>query len=342
METIMKHKYLFSVLLLPAFLLMSTTAKSTELLLNSFLAPQHPVTQIVIKPWAKRVSEVTQGRVKVDVAPASIAAPQQQLAGVIKGVFDISYQFHGLLTEQAKLNQITHLPFINTTSKGSSVALWHTYQKYFVKANELSDVHVLALFVLPPGVMFGMSKPIASIEDLKGQKVYSISGVPAKMLEATGAGVVVAPAARSYEIISGKTVDAFAGYSVSDSDGLKTLPYATDITDLPGSLTAPSFVLFINKKRWAALSPEDREAITAISGEAFAQNMKIYDELEATTRAKAAASGVKFHMATPAFTKELQTIAAPIVASWLADADKLGVDGKAAMDFYRAESEANK
>lgn len=65
-------------------------AQNSSLLLNSFLAPQHPVTSMVIKPWAEKIGQVTEGRVKVDVAPSSLAAPHQQMASVNKGVFDIA------------------------------------------------------------------------------------------------------------------------------------------------------------------------------------------------------------------------------------------------------------
>jgi TRAP-type C4-dicarboxylate transport system substrate-binding protein len=317
-------------------------AQANSLLLNSFLAPQHPVTSMVIKPWAARISEVTEGRLKVDVAPSSLAAPHQQMASVNKGVFDIAYQFHGLMTEQVKLNQVAHLPFVNTTARGSSVALWRTYQKHFAKAKELDDVHVLAMFVLPPGVFYGMKGPVDGIDKLKGRKVYALPGVPATMLEAAGAGVVAAPAARSHEIISGKTVDAFVGYSVSDANGLKTLSYATDVTDIAGNITAPSFVLFINKKRWAGLSDKDRKAIETISGEAFAQNMKLYDDLESKARADAAAGGIKFQKASDAFNKDMQTLGAPLIQAWLNDAQKLGINGREALDFYRAEAVANR
>ncbi|WP_439114194.1 TRAP transporter substrate-binding protein [Hydrogenophaga sp.] len=317
-------------------------AQSSNLLLNSFLAPQHPVTNMVIKPWAEKIGQVTEGRVKVDVAPSSLAAPNQQMASVNKGVFDIAYQFHGLMAEQVKLNQIAHLPFVNSTAKGSSVALWRTYQKHFVKANELGSVHVLAMFVLPPGVMYGMKGSIDGVDKLKGRKIYALPGVPAELLEAAGAGVVAAPAARSHEIVSGKTVDAFVGYSVSDANGLKTLSYATDVTDLPGNLTAPSFVLFINKKRWDALSEKDRKAIESISGEAFAQNMKMYDDLEAKIRADAAAKGIKFHMASESFQKDLRALAAPITEEWLKDAQKAGVNGPQALDFYRTQAVSNR
>jgi TRAP-type C4-dicarboxylate transport system substrate-binding protein len=166
--------------------------------------------------------------------------------------------------------------------------------------------------------------------------------VPATLLEAAGAGVVAAPAARSHEIISGKTVDAFVGYSISDANGLKTLSYATDVTDISGNVTAPSFVLFINKKRWESLPEKDRKAIESISGEAFAQNMKMYDDLEAKVRAEAAGKGLKFHKASDAFLKDLQTLAAPITQAWLKDAEKLSVNGKEALEFYKAQAIANR
>lgn len=335
------RRQLFKLALLSA-LPLGVCAQNNTLLVNSFLAPQHPVTKMVIKPWTDRITEVTEGRVKAELAPSSLAAPNQQITSINKGVFDVAYQFHGLVAEQVKLNQIAHLPFLNTSARGSSVALWRTYQKHFAKANELGDVQVLAMFVLPPGVIYGMKGPVDGLDKLKGRKVYALPGVPATLLERAGAGVVAAPAARSYEIISGKTVDAFVGYSTSDAEGLKTLSYATDVTDLPGNLTAPSFVLAINKKRWNALSEKDRKAIESISGEAFAQNMKQYDDLEAKVRADAAAKGVKFHKASDAFTKDLQALAEPITQAWLKDAEKLGVNGQEAINFYRSQATANR
>jgi TRAP-type C4-dicarboxylate transport system substrate-binding protein len=317
-------------------------AQNHTLLLNSFLSPQHPVTRDVIKPWAERVAEVTEGRVKVDVAPASLAAPNQQLASVTRGVFDIAYQFHGLMAEQVKLNQIAHLSFVNTGSRGSSVALWRTYEKYFANVNELKDVQVLAMFVLPPGVIFGMGGPIDGVDKIRGRRIYALPGVPSVLFEAAGAGVVSAPAARSHEIISGRTVDAFAGYSLSDAQGLRTLSFATDVTDFPGNITAPSFVLFINQRKWNALSAKDREAIQSISGEAFAQSMRLYDELETKVRAEAAGRGVRFHNASPAFLKDLEAMAAPITQAWIRDAERLGVNGKEAIEFYRAQAIANR
>lgn len=317
-------------------------AETTKLLANSFLSPQHPVTKMVFKPWVEKIAEVTEGRVVVDLAPASLAAPHQQINGAKNGVFDVSYQFHGLMAKQVKLNQVAHLPFVNTTSRGSSVALWRTYEKYFAQAGELKDVKVLGMFALPAGVMFGMGSPIASVADLEGKKVYGLPGVPAKVLEAAGAGVVAAPAARSYEIISGKTVDSFVGYSVSDAAGLKTLPYATDVTDVPGALSLPSFVLFMNSDRWNKLSDVDKAAIESISGEAFAQSMSMYDDLENKVRAGSKEKGLNFHVASRAFMADLEKLAAPLHEAWKVDAAAAGLNGDEVISFYKETAEANK
>jgi TRAP-type C4-dicarboxylate transport system substrate-binding protein len=313
----------------------------TTLLFNSFLAPQHSINTRVLKPWADDVAAATQGRVKVQIAPASLAAPPQQMDGVTKGVFDGAYMFHGFLQERVKLSQLAHLPFMNTTSKGGSIALWRTYEKHFSKADEYKDVQVLSLFVFPPGPIYTMKGPINSGADMKGMRMYGLPGPAARILEAAGAGVVSVAAARSHEVISGGTVDAFAGYSVQDATSFNTVQYAKTVIDVPGHLTAPSFVLFVNKRKWNSISEADRAAIMKLSGEAFAARSAVYDEIETRTRAEAAAKGVKFVTADAKLVDDLRRLAAPQEQAWLETARQLGVDGKAALDTYRSEAQRN-
>lgn len=313
----------------------------TKLLFNSFLAPQHPINTRVLKPWADDIAKATDGRVTIQIAPASLAAPQQQMDGVVKGIMDGAYIFNGFLQGKVVLPSVAHLPFVNTTAKGSSIALWRTYEKHFAKANEYKDVELLSLFVFNGGPFYGMKQPIQSIADLKGVRFYGLPGPAAQILEGAGAGVVAAPAARSHEVISGGTVDAFAGYPVQDALSFHTLQYAKYITDVPGYLTAPSFSLFVNKKAWAKISPTDQAAIKRLSGEAFAARSAVYDEIEGKARKDAAASGVQFIEAPAAFVDALKPLGALQQQAWVAEADKLGVDAKAALRTYQSEAAAN-
>lgn len=312
----------------------------TTLLFNSFLAPQHPINTRVLKPWAEDVAKATGGRVKIEIAPASLAAPPAQMDAVVKGIVDGAYIFNGFLQGKVVLPQVAHLPFVNASAKASSVALWRTYEAHFAKAGEYKDVELLSLFVFPGGPFYGMKGPVTSVADLKGVKFYALPGTAAQVLEAAGAGVVAVPAARSHEVISGGTVDAFAGYPVQDAISFHTLQYAKAITDVPGHLTAPSFSLFVNKKRWASIAPADREAIQRLSGEAFAARSAVYDEIEAKARETAAAQGIRFVQADAAFVDALRGYGAKLQQDWLAAAAKLGVDGPAALKTYRDEAGA--
>lgn len=320
----------------------AAAAEGTTILLNSFIQPQHAFNTRVLKPWADDVTKATEGRVKFDIPPASLAAPPQQMEAVQKGIVDAAYAFHGFLGERIKLTQIAHLPFINGSAKGSSVALWRTYEKYFAKANEYKDVQLLGLFMFPGGTTFGMKGPIKQVSDLKGTKMYALAGVPAEIMEAAGAGVVAAPAVRSYEMISSGTVDAFAGYAVMDAATFKTLQYAKSVTDVPGSLTAPAFALFVNKKKWASIASKDRDTIVKLSGEALAQRLAVLDEIESKARADAKAGGIDFITADASFVAALKKFAQPLETAWLADAEKLGVDGKAALAYFKQQAEATK
>lgn len=331
-------------LLLAAGLPLSTAVAApaeTKILFNSFIQPQHPVNTRVFKPWAEDIAKATQGRVQIEMPPSSLAAPPQQLDGVTKGIFDMAYQFHGFLAPRVKLTQLAMLPGVNHSARGSSIALWRTYEKYFKSADEFRNVHLLGLFVFQPATIFSMKGPVGSAADLKGVKVFAVPGAPASLMEAAGAGVVAAAAVRSHEIISGGTVDAFAGYTVNDANAFKTLQYAKHVVDLPGGVTATAFALFINRKKWDSIAPEDREAISRLSGEALAARLGELDALEAKVRAEAAASGIRIQPASETFAQEMRRLAAPLEQAWLADAKGVGVDGEAALAFYRQQAAEN-
>jgi TRAP-type C4-dicarboxylate transport system substrate-binding protein len=332
------RRHALAAALLAAALPMGAAAQTT-VLFNFFIQPSHPVNTRILKPWTEEITKATEGRVKFDIPPSSLAAPPQQLDGVVKGVFDMAYQFHGLMP-QAKLSQLPQLPGVNTTARGSSIALWRTYEKYFKQANEYKDVQLIAMWVGLPGPIFSMKGPLDNIGQFKGMKIYGLPGPAAKVLEGAGAGVVAAPAVRSHEIISGGTVDAFAGYSAMDASAFKTLQYAKHIVDIPGGLTSPSFAIFMNRKKWESISAQDRDTILKLGGEAFAARTAVYDEIESKVRAEAAAT-TSIKDASPALTAEVMKLAKPIEETWIADAKSMGVDGAAALAFYRQEAQKN-
>ncbi|WP_432695009.1 TRAP transporter substrate-binding protein DctP [Marinobacterium sp. YM272] len=311
----------------------------TKILFNSFIPSGHLWNQSVLHPWLDEITEATDGRVTFDVPPTSLAPPQAQYDSVVKGIFDAAYVANVFVENRIKLPSIGLLPFTQVSVEANSQALWNTYDKYFAQADEFKDVHLLGFFVGMGGEILSAGDPILSSADLEGTKAYSLPGVTAKMLEDAGATVVSAPAVRSYELISSGTVDVFASLNAFDFEMFKAAQYAKHVTKIPGGTQAPVFSIFINKRVWNKISPEDQEIITKLAREPLAKLMGAYDVGMRESRVRLAAEGVEFHDAPEALVEDLKRSAQPTIDAWLATAAELGVDGQAALDYYVAEAQ---
>lgn len=312
---------------------------TTTLVVNAFLPPQHIFNVAVMKPWADDVERATQGRVKVVFPPTSIGSPQQQWDVVRKGIVDGAYIFNGLIQNKASLVQLAHLPLGSSTAEGMSVALWRTYAKYFEQAGEYGDVHLLALVVFPAGHIYSLRRPVTSAQSIRGVKFWALPGVASTLMDRGGAGVVATPAAKMSELVAGGTVDGFVGIPDMDASRFNVVRYARYETTVPGGITAPSFSLFVNRHVWESISQADREAITALSGEAFAHRMTALDAANAHARAEAVAQGLKLVEPPETFVDALRRLAQPMDQQWLATAARLHVDGPAALAYYRAQAQ---
>ncbi|MBS0316986.1 MAG: TRAP transporter substrate-binding protein DctP [Proteobacteria bacterium] len=310
----------------------------TTLVINAFLPAQDPMNTKVLKPWAEAVEKATAGRVRVQIPPTSVAAPDQLWNSVRNGVVDGAYFFNGTVPNQLKLMQMPQLPFLGTSARANSVAFWRTYEKYFKPASEYKDVHLLALMVIPTGHIYSLKGPIESGNDIRGVKIWALPGVPAKLMAMAGAGVVSTPAAKMSEIVAGGMVDGFVGIPDMHAEAFKVIRYAKSATIVPGGISTPSFSLILNRQKWESLSPQDRDIITKLSGEAFADRMAAFDEVEAAAHAQAAKEGLKYLPAPPQLVAELKKGADKMTAEWLAMAKARGIDGQAAFAYYREQS----
>lgn len=311
---------------------------TTTLVVNAFLPPQHIFNTAIMKPWAADVERVTQGRVKVVFPPTSIGSPQQQWDVVRKRIVDGAYIFNGLIQNKSSLVQLAHLPLGSSTAEGMSVALWQTYKQYFEQAGEYHDVHLLALVVFPAGEIYSLKQPVTSLQSIRGVKFWALPGVASTLMDRGGAGVVATPAAKMSELVAGGTVDGFVGIPDMDAARFNVMRYARYETTVPGGITAPSFSLFVNRQVWESISQADREAITALSGEAFARRMSALDVANTHARTEAVAQGLKLVAPTATFVNALRGLAQPMDQQWLANAARLHVDGPAALAYYRAQA----
>jgi TRAP-type C4-dicarboxylate transport system substrate-binding protein len=264
-----------------------------KIVFNSFAPPTFVFNQGMIDAWAKKVAQVTEGRVIVETPATSLAPPQQQWEMVIQGVANGAYIFNAFALKRLLLPQLAHLPFATPTSEAQARALWRTQKKFFEPANEYEGVQLIGYFGSPaPYLGAGHNqKPFLAIDDLKGVKTWSPPGDNARALEKIGAVIVSGPAVRSYEIISKGIVQEWGDHNFDGSYAFNVTQFGDAVTVIPRGIGSASFSIFSNKDKWASIPKKDQDLIMSVSGEELAKLNRIYDEREAKSRDRMKAEG---------------------------------------------------
>lgn len=319
-------------------LVFSTVAVAqTTVLFNSFPPPTHMMNQRVFPVWIKQVEAATQGRVKIEVSPSSLAPPPGQLDLVLKGGADLAWQFSGVVANRLAMNQMTQIPSPTGSAAVMSRAIWRTHEKFFVPANEYKGLKLIALFSFPAAHFYTLKDPLTSIDQVKQMKVLTVPGIDAKAWGALTTGVVTSPVVRYFELVSKGTVDAYTSMPIADMLSLNLWKSTKYIVDLKDAKNSGTFALIMNEKKWESIAKADQAAIEKVSGEAFAALMKGVDEVTQEVIAKVTADGVQRVTAADAVIAGVKQAYASAESDWIAEAGKRGVNGRAALDFYRAQ-----
>ncbi|MDP7100491.1 MAG: TRAP transporter substrate-binding protein DctP, partial [Rhodospirillales bacterium] len=264
----------------------------------------------------------------------SLAPPPRQWSMVTSGVADLSMLANFFEGRRLTLTELAALPFGTSTAQKTSVALWKTYKKYFESANEFKGVKLLGLFVHGGGDLNIVRKPITQASDLKNLKIRVARGISSKGMKAVGAVLVPTPGAKVFQVVSKGIVDG-AILPMSDIHKMKMIPYIKYIYTIPGKFYNTAFSIILNQKKWDGLSKDIQAAITSKTGINLANHAKAWDDGLTAALPAFKKAGIKVEQASPKMISELKSKFASFDADWIASAAKKGVDGKAALAFYR-------
>ncbi|MBA1147744.1 TRAP transporter substrate-binding protein DctP [Ectothiorhodospiraceae bacterium WFHF3C12] len=317
----------------------SAAQAEVTILFNSY-EPPHGGMPKSLQPWMDEVEEVTDGRVKFRVPPSTLGPPPQQLQLVTGGVADGAYVLNTWMRNHWKLPQLAELPLLGGSAEASAVALWRTYQKYFKQAEEYKDVVLLGYCAAVPTTVFNLEEePVTSVSQLEGQRVFSPDSL-AEPLGELGAAAVTGPVVKAHNQLSKGVVDLAAGFSFFIADAYNAMPYLNAATEIPGGLWTPTFSVFLSKSAWNRIPPKDQELIRSVSGERLARHCGYWDEQEAKSREKFVGDGRAVEAASPQMMESIREVAAPMRQAWLEAAESRGVDGEAALTYFREQLEA--
>ncbi|MEW5423456.1 TRAP transporter substrate-binding protein [Amorphus sp. 3PC139-8] len=319
--------------------LFATNVSAMELRYNRWLPPTHHLDNRVLKPYFDKIAEVTDGRVTVTFTSSSLGGLERQHELAVMGIADVALVSESVTPGQFPLAEIVEMPGIGEDNEAVSVAYWRTYERFFEEKNPYPDVHLLTLATLPPYHIYNAERPVESIEDMEGLKIRAAGVLASEKVRALGGTVVPAQVTQFLELISKGVIDGcyFTDDGVYVFGFLDTLKYKTQFK---GGLGGLSISLVMNKAKWDQISPEDQAAITTISGEELARKIGVsYNQSIAEAQAAISKAGIETTVADDAFMAEVRERLAPLEDEWIAKANKLGVDGAAALNMLRTEAQ---
>lgn len=331
------NKLLFGAATALGVLSAQATLADTRLVVNCFWPPQHMVCTKILPTWLDEVERVTEGRVKGNIPPRSVAPPPEQLGSVEKGIVDAAIQFNGLIGNRVSGPLVAMQPFVGSEdATAMTQALWETREQFF--PDEFDSVELMSMWVVVPGQLFSMTDtPVSTVEDMNNLKIWTLPGPLTAMASSLGAGAVATPAVQSNEVISRGVVDAHMGLGGDAVAAFQVLPYTRSMTQFEGAVYTTSFSFVMNKDKWADISPEDQTAIREVSGATIGMfAAQQWEDKSSAVYAQFPDLGIDVVPADPALEAALADAAAPITAKWIEAANGKGIDGQAALDFYKA------
>ena len=305
---------------------------------SNWLPPAHYIVTEMLQPWAEKVNEVTEGRVQVEFINP-LGKPQAHLDLVRNGVADMGMSVHSYTASRFPLIEFAELPFTVEDGGINSVAYWRTYDKFMKEANEHRGVKLLGLWTSPATVIFTNKDEITNLDQLEGMKLRSPSPLFDSIGDAMEIVTVNAPASESYEMLSRGVIDGLF-FQYDQLENFKLDKLLKSAVAAPGGLGKSSQYLFMNERKWNAISEADRAAIEKISGEFIAQDFgSKWNDAEIKSIQTLTDSGLKTYRVEGAELDELTNNLAFIEEEWIKTAAKKNVDGKAALEYYRAQIE---
>ncbi|SES33911.1 TRAP-type C4-dicarboxylate transport system, substrate-binding protein [Tranquillimonas rosea] len=244
------------------------------------------------KGWTETVSEMTDGRVEVELLPVGSIVdysetPEAIQAGILDGhITDTSYfagkdPAYGLIANPVGAWSSPE-QMIDFVENGGGAELM----------NELNNSYGLEFIgVSTPGLEAFVSKvPLDGVDDLQGIKVRTPEGMIANVFDAAGAAPVNLPASEVYTSLDKGVIDAadYSVFSVNQEVGLNEIaPHPV----YPGFHSLPLVEVSMNKEKWDAL-PDDLKAAMKESVKEFQQTqVNTLQERNEEAAAEAAEAG---------------------------------------------------
>ncbi len=309
----------------------SASAKTIDLKFATGFSPKHTMQTKVFEPWAKKINEMSNGKVKVTFFPGGALGKTPDHYNLAeKGIADISYTLHDYTPGRFPMTTVFELPFIIKSATNTSKAMWRVYEEFPEFSKEYDRVKVLALFCHPAGNFNTVHKPIRTLEDFKGMKFRTASPHVTEALKIFGAVPVNMPITETYTalergVVEGTVLPWEGNFVFKLSELLK---YSTE-TDF----YTMTMMVVMNKRKWNSLPDDVKKIIDETTGMAMSEEAgKVYDQTDDPMKKLCMKNGMQDFEFPSAEKEKLEMLTMPLREEWVKNMEAKGLPGKAVLD----------
>lgn len=317
---------------LPAYMRKAwAQSPQVDLKLHHFLGPQAPAHAKMLQPWADRIQEQSEGRIRIELYPAMSlgGAPPQLFRQVAEGVVDIVWTVNGYTPGLFPRAEIFELPTIFTNDlAATNLAMRDIFADHL--AADFADVHVLFLHVHAGQAIQMAQKLVRSPADSQDLKLRVPGPTGNAVVEAMGATPVTMPVPDLPQALGTSAVDgALIPWEIIPPLQLfESTQYQIEGPDR-NRFGTTTFQVSMNKARWDGIDPELQQIFTDNSGEDWLREVaEIWRAADDVGIQMAVDNGNEHVVLTEDEMAAFNQVLAPVVDDWAAaqsgfDADAL-------------------
>jgi TRAP-type C4-dicarboxylate transport system substrate-binding protein len=304
-------------------------AETVQLTYSNFFPPTHIQSQLA-EAWCREVEARTDGQVQVQYFPGqTLTKANQAYDGVVTGLSDIGFSVLAYTRGRFPVMAAVDLPLGYTSGRVATDVINRVYEKF--KPKELSDTEVMYLHAHGPGLMHTKSKPVRTLEDVKGLK-FRAHGTSAKVAEALGGTPVPQPMPETYQMLQKGVVDG-ALYPWESNKGWRLAEVTQYCTADFAAAYTTSFFVVMNKAKWNSLSPDVQKTIREINAEWAVKHGEAWDSSDMEGIVYFLKQGNSIIGLDAKEAARWQKAVQPIIDEYVQEMNEKGFDGRQIVDY---------
>ncbi|NOX34686.1 MAG: TRAP transporter substrate-binding protein [Deltaproteobacteria bacterium] len=313
-------------------------AKPIKLTYSNFFPPTHIQSKLA-QAWCDEIKKRTKGKVVVEYYPGQTLTKSSQVYdGVVSGLSDVGMALFAYTRGRFPVMEAVDLPIGYTSGVQATKVVNEVYNEF--KPKELSDTRVMYLHAHGAGLLHTKTKPVRTLEDIKGMKLRG-HGTSALVIRALGGTPVSLPMPELYQSLQ-KGIVQGALYPIEVNKGWR-MGEVTDYLTMSTSIAyTSSFYVVMNKGKWNSIPADLQKIISQINLEWIVKHGKAWDESDKAGLKYFKSLGHEVIQLSDAESRRWQNRVAPVIDQYIDKMNKKGFDGKKIVEFVKESLKRNK